>query len=31
MNQKILAGLGNIYTNEALFAARLHPAGRPRG
>lgn len=25
MNQKILAGLGNIYTNEALFAARLHP------
>jgi formamidopyrimidine-DNA glycosylase len=25
MNQRILAGLGNIYTNEALFAARLHP------
>ena len=25
MNQKVLAGLGNIYTNEALFAAGLHP------
>ncbi len=25
MNQHIIAGLGNIYTNEALFAARLHP------
>jgi formamidopyrimidine-DNA glycosylase len=25
MNQRIIAGLGNIYTNEALFAARLHP------
>lgn len=25
MNQRIVAGLGNIYTNEALFAARLHP------
>jgi formamidopyrimidine-DNA glycosylase len=25
MNQTIIAGLGNIYVNEALFAARLHP------
>ena len=25
MNQQILAGLGNIYADEALFAARLHP------
>jgi formamidopyrimidine-DNA glycosylase len=25
MNQSIIAGLGNIYANEALFAARLHP------
>jgi formamidopyrimidine-DNA glycosylase len=25
MNQQIIAGMGNIYTNEALFAARLHP------
>jgi formamidopyrimidine-DNA glycosylase len=25
MNQRVIAGLGNIYTNEALFAARLHP------
>lgn len=25
MNQHVIAGLGNIYTNEALFAARLHP------
>ncbi|MEO6667279.1 MAG: bifunctional DNA-formamidopyrimidine glycosylase/DNA-(apurinic or apyrimidinic site) lyase [Nitrospiria bacterium] len=28
MNQRVLAGLGNIYTNEALFAARLHPRER---
>jgi len=25
MNQRILAGIGNIYANEILFAARLHP------
>lgn len=25
MNQKIIAGLGNIYVDEALYAARLHP------
>ncbi len=25
MNQEFLAGLGNIYADEALFAARLHP------
>ena len=25
MNQKVLAGLGNIYADEALFAARIHP------
>jgi formamidopyrimidine-DNA glycosylase len=25
MNQQIIAGMGNIYVNEALFAARLHP------
>lgn len=25
MNQQIIAGMGNIYTNEALFSARLHP------
>ncbi len=25
MNQKCLAGLGNIYTDEALFASRIHP------
>jgi formamidopyrimidine-DNA glycosylase len=29
MNQQILAGLGNIYADEALFAARLHPLGQP--
>jgi len=31
MNQSILSGLGNIYADEALFAARIHPltqAGR---
>jgi formamidopyrimidine-DNA glycosylase len=25
LNQRFLAGLGNIYTDEALFVARLHP------
>lgn len=25
MNQQFLAGVGNIYADEALFAARLHP------
>jgi formamidopyrimidine-DNA glycosylase len=25
MNQKMLAGLGNIYTDEILFQARIHP------
>lgn len=25
MNQTFLAGLGNIYTDEALFRARIHP------
>ncbi|MBI3609060.1 MAG: Fpg/Nei family DNA glycosylase [Nitrospirae bacterium] len=28
MNQRILAGIGNIYANEILFAARLHPRQR---
>ncbi|HET6725531.1 MAG TPA: bifunctional DNA-formamidopyrimidine glycosylase/DNA-(apurinic or apyrimidinic site) lyase [Gammaproteobacteria bacterium] len=31
MNSRIVAGVGNIYANEALFAARVHPlraAGR---
>jgi formamidopyrimidine-DNA glycosylase len=30
LNQAIVAGLGNIYTDEALFRARIHPA-RPAG
>ena len=33
MNQQILAGLGNIYADESLFLARIHPetaAGRIR-
>jgi formamidopyrimidine-DNA glycosylase len=25
MNQRILRGMGNIYTDEALFQARIHP------
>jgi formamidopyrimidine-DNA glycosylase len=25
MNQKVLAGLGNVYTDEILFQARIHP------
>jgi len=28
MNQRFLAGLGNIYTDEALWRARLHPLRR---
>ncbi|MGC9372638.1 MAG: Fpg/Nei family DNA glycosylase [Thermovirgaceae bacterium] len=28
MNQKYLAGLGNIYTDEVLFQSRLHPQRR---
>lgn len=30
MNQEVLAGIGNIYADEACFGARLHPA-RPAG
>jgi len=26
MNQKVIAGIGNIYADEILFCARLHPA-----
>jgi formamidopyrimidine-DNA glycosylase len=29
MNQRVLAGLGNIYADEALFAARIHPLSLP--
>jgi formamidopyrimidine-DNA glycosylase len=29
MNQQALAGLGNIYADEALYAARLHPLAQP--
>ncbi len=29
MNQQMLAGLGNIYADEALFGARLHPLAQP--
>ena len=29
MNQQMLAGLGNIYADEALFAARIHPLSQP--
>ena len=25
LNQRFIAGIGNIYTDEALFAARIHP------
>lgn len=30
MNQKRIAGLGNIMACEALFLARIHPARKPR-
>jgi len=29
MNQRMLAGLGNIYADEALFEARIHPLEQP--
>lgn len=29
LNQSIVAGLGNIYTDEALFRGRIHPLSRP--
>ncbi len=29
MNQALLAGLGSIYADEALFAARIHPLAQP--
>jgi formamidopyrimidine-DNA glycosylase len=28
MNQRIIAGIGNIYADEILFHARLHPASK---
>jgi len=31
LDQGFLAGLGNIYVDEALFAARLHPEARASG
>jgi formamidopyrimidine-DNA glycosylase len=29
MNQEVLAGLGNIYADEALFVAGIHPLAQP--
>jgi formamidopyrimidine-DNA glycosylase len=29
MNQSLMAGLGNIYADEALFEARIHPLAQP--
>ena len=31
LNQQMLAGLGNIYADEALFAAQIHPLARAGG
>lgn len=31
LDQQAISGLGNIYTDEALFAARIHPAARACG
>ena len=31
LNQRFLAGLGNIYVDEALFQARIHPRALARG
>ena len=30
MDQKVLAGIGNIYADEILFRARVHPERPPR-
>lgn len=30
LNQKIIAGMGNIYVDEALFGARIHPTAPGR-
>lgn len=29
LNQKIISGMGNIYVDEALFLAKLHPSLKP--
>jgi formamidopyrimidine-DNA glycosylase len=29
MNQQLMAGIGNIYADESLFAARIHPLAQP--
>ena len=29
LNQKVIAGIGNIYADEILFRSRLHPETRP--
>ena len=29
MNQKVLAGVGNIYSDEALYLAGIHPLSQP--
>src|SRR5262245_6153165 len=29
MNQQLLAGLGNIYADESLYLARIHPLAQP--
>lgn len=31
LNQRVVAGVGNIYADEALWAARIHPASRRIG
>ncbi|MHC5027133.1 MAG: Fpg/Nei family DNA glycosylase, partial [Planctomycetota bacterium] len=31
LDQSVLAGVGNIYADEALFGSRLHPARRADG
>lgn len=31
LNQALIAGVGNIYADESLFAAGIHPKSKPRG
>ena len=31
LNQALIAGVGNIYADESLFAAGIHPKSKPKG
>ena len=31
LDQSVIAGIGNTYSDEILFASGIHPYGPPRG